>query len=275
MAVLNKKKDLRVDKDKVISEIYSGKNTVEKLNKDLYLTTADELKNAVYKGYQGTLSDFIFDSPDYETLKALRENIYMFSAAKTFQQTNEMSDALVGEDGKILSFSEFKEAAGEIFDTYNKDWLEAEYNTSIASARSAAKWNDIEKNKSTRPYLRYSAVDEAACEICAPLDDITLPIDDPFWDDNAVPQHFNCECVIEQLDEDDLEEVGGLSDEDEVKEAVNKSSETKNPLFDFNPGKDKVVFQDTGKNKHPYFEVPEKYRELAANNFNLPIPEED
>lgn len=275
MTVLNKKKDLQVDKDKILYGIYAGQNTVEKLNKELYLTTADELKKAVYKGYQGTLSDFVFDSPDYETLKALRENIYMFSAAKTFQQTNEMSDALVGEDGKILSFSEFKEAAGEIFDTYNKDWLEAEYNTSIASARSAAKWNDIEKNKSTRPYLRYSAVDEAACEICAPLDDITLPIDDPFWDDNVVPQHFNCECVIEQLDEDDLEEVGGLSDEDEVKEAVDKSSETKNPLFDFNPGKDKVVFQDSGENKHPYFEVPEKYRELAANNFNLPISEED
>ena len=285
---------LDVDKAAIIHGIYSGVYSVTKLPKTLYKATAEALLEAVYKGYNPPVKkhiknaapkkekkklsdfDFMFDSPDYEMLTELRTNIFMFAAAKTFQQTNEMSDALVSDEGEILSFADFKEAAGEIFDRYNEDWLEAEYNTAIEASRSAAKWVDVQADKETVPYLRYSAVmDEHTCEICGSLDDITLPVDDGFWDENTPPNHFNCECTVEQLAEDDLAEVGGLSDEDEVQEAVETSQENKNPLFNFNPGKDKEVFQDTGKDKHPYFDVSAKYRELAEANFNLPIPEND
>lgn len=122
----------------------------------------------------------------------------------------------------------------------------------------------------------YSAVmDDHTCDICAPLDGIILPADDPFWDENMPLNHFECNCVVEQLDEDDVEEEGGVDNEDEVSEWVSQSQENKNPLFNMNPGKDKAVFKDTGRSKHPYFEVPHQYRELAKDNFNLPIPNED
>lgn len=270
------KAKINVDKDKVLRDIHSGINSPTKLSKKLYLATVDELKKGVYKGFKGSLKDFTFDSTDRLLLEELRTNIYMFSAAKTFQQTVEMSDALLDGDGVVRSFRDFKEVADNIFDTYNEDWLQAEYNTAIESARSASKWVDIEANKEAIPYLRYSAVmDEHTCEICAPLDGITLPVDDPFWDTNAVPQHFNCECTVEQMDEQDVQEAGGLSEDEEVESAIERSSKEKNPLFDFNPAKDKVIFQDTGRNAHPYFEVSKRYRELADNNFNLPIPEQD
>jgi SPP1 gp7 family putative phage head morphogenesis protein len=269
-----------IDKAKEIYNVYHGVHTPEKLSKKLYLATANKLNQAVAKGYgkkspiKNTIdSEVEWNSPDYEMLQELDESIFMFSAAKTFQQTVEMSDALVSDDGEVLSFSQFQEAAGDIFDRYNEDWLEAEYNTAITSARSAAKWVDVQDKKESLPYLRYSAtMDEHTCEICAPLDDITLPVDDPFWDSSTPPNHFNCECGVEQLSEDDIGEVGGLSDRDEVSEAVESSQENKNPIFNFNPGKDKSIFQDTGRNKHPYFEVPAKYKELAKDNFNLPIP---
>jgi SPP1 gp7 family putative phage head morphogenesis protein len=184
-----------------------------------------------------------------------------------------MSEQLVDESGEIVPFTDFKELAGDIFDQYNDNWLKAEYDTAITASRSASKWIDIQKNKKDFPYLKYIAVMDAhTCEICAPLDGITLSVDDPFWDENATPQHFFCECTVESLDDQDAEEEG-ISEDSEVEQAVASSQETKDPLFNFNPGKEKVVFQDTGKNKHPYFEVSKKYKELAKNNFGLEIPE--
>jgi hypothetical protein len=44
-------------------------------------------------------------------------------------------------------------------------------------------------------------------------------------------------------------------------------------LFMMNPGKEKLIFKETGKGKHPYFNISPKYKSYAQNNFNLPIPE--
>ena len=63
-----------------------------------------------------------------------------------------------------------------------------------------------------------------------------------------------------------------ISESEYVEKQSELSQKDKDPLFNFNPGKDKVIFKDTGKNKHPYFEVSEKYREFASRNFDLPIP---
>lgn len=270
---LNKDDDDEFLKGNTIKGIYAGVFTVHKLPKEIYETTAKKLNDGVKNGYSHSKKlSFKFDEIDKGMIADLNENIYMFSAAKTFQQTLEMSEKLVDENGTIIPFKDFEEQAGEIFDQYNKNWLKAEYDTAISASRSASKWVDIQKNKSDFPFLKYIAVMDAhTCEICAPLDGITLPVDDPFWNENMTPQHFFCECTVETLDEQDADEEG-VSQSDEVEEAVSKSQETKDPLFNFNPGKDKIIFQDTGKYKHPYFEVSKQYKKLAENNFGLEIP---
>ena len=279
-------KNKKLKKEDFISDVYSGKIRPDKLSEAMYYETANVLKAGAYKGYGGTMADFQFDTADFETLSELRANVYFFSAAKTFQQTLEMSEALTNGD-TVLSYKEFREEALKIFEKYNGEeipenaneatnWLKAEYDTAIGMSRAAAKWTSVSANKSEFPYLRYVAVMDAhTCEICAPLDGITLPVDDGFWDANMPLNHFSCECVVEQLDEQDVEDEGGVSEADEVSEKVTASHETKNELFNMNPGKDKAIFKDTGKNKHPYFDVSARYKELAMNNFNLPIPEND
>lgn len=279
------KKDKKPLKDDIIRDVYWGVITPVSLSKELYHETANVLKKGAYKGYGGTLVEFGFDTPDFATLQELRTNIYMFSAAKTFQQTLEMTQAMT-EGDRIIPFDEFKEKAAEIYTRYNGEeldadgdelngWLKAEYDTAVGMSRSAAKWTKVEGNKERFPYLKYIAVmDSHTCDICAPLDGITLPLDDPFWDSNMPLNHFNCECTVEQLDAQDADEEG-ISEDYEVERATRASHETKNPLFNMNPGKSKVVFKDTGRNKHPYFDVSRAYKELAENNFNLEIPEED
>jgi SPP1 gp7 family putative phage head morphogenesis protein len=249
----------------LIEAIFEGRITTGNLPEDLYFAIANELKANLYKGFGGSLDDFELGTKDYELLEELRTNIYMFSGAKTYQQVAEMS-AAIADTG---TFSEFKKSAIETFDRYNIDWARAEYNTCVGQAQIARQWNEIEANKDTFPYLRYSAVMDAnTSEICAPLNDVTLPVDDPLWNSYSPLNHFNCRCTLEQVDK--YEDVK-LTDKDKVKEIEKELNDTVQTEFKMNPGKDGYIFSPD----HAYFEVAPKDRGYAANNFDLPIPNED
>ncbi|MBS1599518.1 MAG: minor capsid protein [Bacteroidetes bacterium] len=252
----------------LIADIVDGSIDKDNLPEPLYFAIVERLKKALYEGFGGSLSDFKIDTRDYELLAELRENIYMFSAAKTYQQVREMTDALTDDEGKIKPFVAFRNEALEIFNTYNVNYLRAEYNTTLGQAQSAVQWVSIEKQKSVLPYLRYSAIeDENTSEICAPLDGITLPVDDPFWDDYMPLNHFNCRCTVQQLSESDAD----VTKNSKLEEATNKADENIKDVFKMNPGKDGYIF----KKDHPYFEVAKGDKGLAKRNFDLPIPDED
>ena len=410
---------LNITKTEVLHGIYNGGNSPTNLNRNLYEAIAEVLLDAMVKGYkegkrkQGKLNakivrndwskpleKIMMDTKDEAMVNELTTNIYMFSASKVFSETTEMSKLLLDENGLVRSFKDFEIASEGVWDTYNNVWLNTEFDTAVASARSASKWVEIQKNKSERPYLRYSAVmDDHTCEICASLDDITLPADDSFFDENTPPNHFNCfakgtkvltvngwrdidtinvddlvisgngkprkaltvhknhyegelikistgeksisptpthpilisgqwvsaedvkvndsvsgftggnnkvtniesefysgfvynleveidksyiteigvvhncECVVEQLEESDLEEVDGLSDQEEVDDAVEKSHEHKDEMWNFNPGKQGEIFPTSGTEAHPFFSVDKASKEWALQNFGLPLPE--
>lgn len=249
--------------EKLLQGVFDGEITPYDLPEDLYYAIADYLKKGLYKGFGGTLEDFELGSKDFELLVELRENVYMFSAAKTFSQLQEMSEILTRGD-EIPGLKEFKEEAGGVFEKYNDVWLETEYNTAIGQAQNAEKWNQIEAEKDVLPVLRYStAGSENVCEICLPLDGLTAPVDDPVWDAIMPENHFGCLCIVEQLEEGKTSE-----NKDEIFEQV---TEKMDDLFKMNPGKDKVIFSD----EHPYFDVDKKDRGFAERNFGLPIPDED
>lgn len=253
----------------LINDIYSGKVTQTELPEDLYLAIGDHLKEALYKGFGGDLKDFNIGSKDYELLNEFRENVYMFSGAKTYQQVREMTDFVA--DSK--TFSDFKEKAMGVYDTYNKDWLKAEYNTAVGQAQTGRLWNEIEKNKEDFPYLMYSAVIDAhTSDICEPCNGVTLPVDDPFWSEYMPLNHFNCRCTVEQIDKYTDTKITPQNEIDAIvegKEGENGLKDRVDDVFKMNSGKDGYVFSD----EHPYFQVEPKDRELAQRNFDLPIPE--
>lgn len=240
----------------LLDGIYAGTITETNLPEDLYFAIADYLKRGLYNGFGGSLIDFSEGSSDYAMLKELRENIYMFSAAKTYVEVRGMTDLLI--DGDVVkSFAEFKKDAMQVYDIYNKDYLKSEYNTAIASAEMAAKWVTIQDDIDVLPNLRYSTT-EVACPICAPLDGTTLPATDSFWDVYYPPNHYNCMCVALQEGEDVTLTQNPPSTKHEMDD-----------VFIGNVGKDKVVFNAD----HPYFQLAPK--DLGRNNFGLPIPEND
>jgi SPP1 gp7 family putative phage head morphogenesis protein len=245
----------------ILEGIFEGVITEEDLPVNLYLDIANYLKKGLYEGFGGGLDDF--DGKDLDLLEELRTNIYMFSAAKTYEEVRTFTNLLFDEE-KVRPFKEFYEDAKAKYDLYNKDYAETEYNTAVASGQMGIRWNQIEADKDVLPLLKMTVVEDAqTTEICEPLDGITLPVGDPFWDEFYPPNHWNCRSTVLQLDE------GEVSSKSEVDKAKEHADEDMQDVFKMNVGKDGYVFSP----EHPYFTNAPK--DLKENNFNLEIPEND
>ena len=241
---------------KLLYGIFDGTITEVDLPLDYYNAVVDYLKAGLYKGFGMDLSQAV--GKDLELLTELRENVYMFSAAKTYNEVKEISALLTDGEG-VKTFNQFKKDALSIYETYNVDYLKTEYNTAVGQGTMAVKWNEIEKNKEFLPLLQYSAIGDA-CDICGPLDGMVAPVDDPVWDSVMPLNHFNCLCTVLQLDDGNVTE-GNAS-------LVAGVEEKMQPLFVNNAGKTGQVFTKD----HPYFDAD---KNLGKNNFGLPIPEND
>lgn len=253
-------KQKKPDKNTTLRKLYEGYISTTNLPKDIYFYNAQKIMSGVNKGF-GKIT-FAYNSPDLKLYESIGDHVYMFSGAKTFQQTWMMSKELI-KDGRLATFDEFKISAGKIFDEFNETYLRTEYSTAIDGGRMAEKWLNFERNKKTLPYLIFKTEgDETVCDECTPFDNICLPVNDPFWNEHYPPLHFNCHCDIQSTDDE-----GEVSEDNEVDTAIEEAPQDK--IFANNVGKTGEVF---GKD-HPYFQVPKEYRKLAEENFNLPIPE--
>jgi len=224
----------------LLNQIYEGTITVESLPVDLYNAVSKYLISGLGK-IDGTISKSM--------LKELTANLEIFSGAKVYQSVRELS--LLKDDNTFKSFKEYKVEAEKTFDQYYKQWARTEYDTTIAQAQMVERWEQIIDQKKTLPFLVYSAViDDHTSEICEPLDGITLPVDNPFWDSNTPLNHFNCRCTLEQVDEFDA----NVTEQSKIDEAGKQMDDKRDPLFNSNPYKDKAVFNE----EHPYFDIPKE-----------------
>lgn len=251
--------ELDYNPEDLFRAVYAGAIKPNNLPPKLYAAIADILSKGMSEGFG---SDFELGTPDEALLESLSNNVYRFSAAKTYQQVKDMSAAIV-DNKEIVSFKAFEAKAKEIFDIYNKTWLKTEYDTAIGQAQNARKWNDFEADKDIFPMLEYDAVmDQNTSDICRPLDGIVLPIDHPFWNTHAPLNHFNCRCFLRKVDKYDDKKATSKAKYEKVAKEINPLMQ---PVFKSNSGKDGKLFDD----KHPYFDAP---KSKLKNNFGLPIP---
>ena len=242
--------------DRIILAIFAGAITVESLDLNTYQKIARKLSEGVFEGFGRDINSVMYASEDYYMLKALRENIYIFSGAKTYQQTREISSLLVGD--KISGYNDFKKKAKQIFKDYNENYLRTEYNSAIAQARSASQWMEIEKDKETVEMLTYHTVgDERVRPTHSDLDNITRPVDDHFWSIFFPPNGWNCRCTTLQNNDEEKTNLRGFKAPSDVPD-----------IFKFNAGKERIIFSP----KHPYFQVAPRDRDFAKQNFNMPTP---
>ncbi|AKK74452.1 hypothetical protein OK18_19160 [Chryseobacterium gallinarum] len=170
----------------------------------------------------------------------LKQNIYAFSAAKSFTQMQYYRDMMIGEDGSILGKSSYIKKIADTGEIFNKKFLEAEYENAYYSAVMADQWERYAEDE----ILQYStAGDSHVRPSHAALDKYTAPKSHPFWINNYPPNGWGCRCIA-------TPGKAGYQNRLTDKEAGNQlKAENKDTPFYNNVGLSKVIFKDN----HPYF----------------------
>jgi SPP1 gp7 family putative phage head morphogenesis protein len=254
----------------LIRELYSGSINPSRLPVDLYNSIYETLLDGMFKGFGNTLDEMADGSPDKLLAEYFQHNIAIFSGAKTFQQVNDMSNAVFTPDGYKRNFSDFKKLiTGDgfhdgLFSLYNVTYLKTEYNTAVRVAQMGRQFTEYMADADTFPYLKYISVhDERVREDHKAWDGITLPVGHSFWDTHVPPNGFNCRCRMIQLSEWD---EFTITPENELKDAPKPDQ----PLFEFNPAKNGFIFDES---KHPYtVKIGERFRPAQSINFGFPTP---
>ena len=131
--------------------------------------------------------------------KRLHRSDFIFSGIKTFHELNEAFPSLVDENGERKSFERFLNDVRSIDQTYNANYLRAEYNFVTASAEMAARWEGFMQD-GDRYNLQYrTQKDDKVRPEHAALDGVTLPPSDPFWAEFYPPNGWNCRCTVVQV----------------------------------------------------------------------------
>lgn len=231
--------------DTILNSIFTGGavNT-----NDLFKQTLNVFETAIKKGFGKDLTNIAYDTPDFELLSNLKYNVGVFSAFKNHSQISETVKLLTGDDRRIRPFKSFKTEALKLDSKYNKQWLKTEYDQAVTSARSARRWNDIQRTKDLYPNLRYVAVtDDRTRQLHKNWHNIILPIDHPFWQTHYPPNDYGCRCTAGRTDK----AVNDLGVDTENMPELS-------PQFNTNVGTKGKVFN----NEHPYFKTS-NFKEVA------------
>lgn len=241
----------------VFDSIHTGFNP----SVDLYMATAEYLDTGLFGGYGQTLFDLPDDTPDFEMLRDLRDNIHVFSAFKSHHSAELLGELIWGDDGIKRPFSAFRDDAMKMFGITHDVHLKTEWRTSVANGRGAAQWLDITRDIDLFPFLKYETIgDERVRPDHEDFDGITRRADDKFWRKHFPPNGFNCRC-------DAIQMTGHERGFKETSTKTARSIAEPPKLFQMNAGVDRVIFSP----KHPVFTVADRYKIAAKNNFGLPL----
>lgn len=173
--------------------------------------------------------------------RRLTRSNYIFSGMKTFHELNEAFPSLLDENGNRKTFEQFLNDVRKIDETYNQNYLRAEFNFVQSSAEMAAKWERFMED-GDRYNLQYrTAGDGKVRPEHASMHGITLPPSDSFWEEFYPPNGWNCRCTVVQVRKSKYpttahEEAIALGE-------LGTGKDTKG-IFRFNPGKEGKAMPD-------------------------------
>lgn len=169
-----------------------------------------------------------------------------------------MNSFLVDEKGKIRSYNDFKKKVDEVHQKYNRNYLQAEYQTSKRAAQASRQWKGFEANQDLFPNLKYMTVgDGKVRDEHSKLHGIIKPVNDPFWDTHYPPNGWRCRCYVKPTNE--------------TSNRTKKVTTKPDKGFRLNVGKTNKTFSED----HPYFTYPagdEKNVQTAFENFKQLAP---
>ena len=183
-------------------------------------------------------------------LKALQDDVYLFSGMKAYAELKTASALLLDEQGKRKPFAQFAADVEKVHKNYDQRYLEAEYYFATSSAQAAASWAALDDTG--RYNLQYrTAGDEKVRDSHNALRDTTLPPDDAFWQSYYPPNGWRCRCNAVEVSKERYKESDSkdaIAKGDKATTAIGKDGKNALAIFRFNPGAQKIIFPPT----HPY-----------------------
>lgn len=184
----------------------------------------------------------------------LKDDVFVFSGFKTYQALREAAALLLDDNGLLKPFHRFYNDITAVKEDYNRNLLKAEYIFAQASAEMAAKWNDFETD-GDRYNLQYRTANDGKVRPGHKvLHNVTLPVNDPFWDEFFPPNGWRCRCTVVQVRKGKYPVSDSNTAIQQGREATSRTgrdSVNKDAIFRFNPGKQQVIFPP----HHPYYEI--------------------
>ena len=221
---------------------------VKKAIRDLYRKHVDPKREADPALFEGILQNFnkavdvsVNSKKHGGFAHELCTNNEVYSAFRSHRMGRDMAAKMLDEDGKLKSFTKFREDVKPIADHHVKHWLETEYNTAVHRAHQAEQWKKFQEDKDIFPNLRW--VESTAVN---PDPEhrtfwgIVRPVDDPFWSAHRPGDHWGCHCSLEQTDDPVTDAPDGAEEDDK-----NDPS----PGLEENPAETGRIFSDKG----PFF----------------------
>lgn len=203
--------------------------------------------------------------------KRLERSNYVFSGLKTFHELNEAFPSLLDENGNRKTFERFLNDVRKIDETYNSNYLRAEFNFVQASAEMAAKWERFMQD-GDRYYLQYRTAGDAKVRPThAEMAGITLPTSDPFWEDFYPPNGWGCRCSVVQVRKS---KYPATDHEEAMARGESALELDKKGMFRFNAGMEQKTMPDY----NPYTIKRCKDCDIAKGKLKLaknPIPDNE
>ena len=194
-------------------------------------------------GAHAKVLDTSFEKVEMSDLmrRRLTRSNYIFSGMKTFHELNEAFPSLLDENGNRKTFEQFLNDVRKIDETYNQNYLRAEFNFVQSSAEMAAKWERFMED-GDRYNLQYrTAADGKVRPEHASMHGITLPPSDSFWEEFYPPNGWNCRCTVVQVRKSKYPTTA--HDEAIALGELGTGKDTKG-IFRFNPGKEEKAMPD-------------------------------
>ena len=194
--------------------------------------------------------------------KRLERSNYVFSGLKTFHELNEAFPSLLDENGNRKTFERFLNDVRKIDETYNSNYLRAEFNFVQASAEMAAKWERFMQD-GDRYYLQYRTAGDAKVRPAhAEMAGITLPASDPFWAEFYPPNGWGCRCSVVQVRKS---KYPATDHEEAMARGESALELDKKGMFRFNAGMEQKTMPDY----NPY--TIKRCKDCDMNNGNMKL----
>lgn len=195
-----KEKVLSALSDVVMQHLWDGKETLA-LQIEKALITGDLFREALFDSWGERRLQIGYDAVDHKALASMEYNLFHFSCLREKASVFAMNELLLNkETNGIKTFDEFKKAAMPLMDKVNKNWLQTEYNFTVAVGQNASRYQQfIEEMQDVTDVLQYQTVGDDRVRFPHQLLDGRLfSLKDPEARTLWPPNDFGCRCEFLQ-----------------------------------------------------------------------------